>query len=412
LDESILPILVLEENRLSELESSYEENIVRIQMDDKEIILLGTAHVSKESAAQVLEIVEAEDPDTIAVELCQGRYNSLQQENRWKDTDIIKVIKEKKAGLLLTNLVLSSYQRRIAEQFGIEPGEEMKVAVQVAKEKDKTLLLADRNIQTTLSRVWNMMNITGKLKVMMALVMSIFSDEEIAEEELEALRKGDALSAALNEMAESFPQLKKTLIDERDQYIANKLKKAEGKKILAVLGAGHLPGVQLELFKEQDMKNISSVPQKNKSWRKIGWLIPILVVGLLITTFSHDAPSGWDGVIAWILWNGSFSALGALLALGHPLSILTAFLVAPISSLNPLLAAGWFAGLVEAFVRKPKVEDFEHLSTDLTNVKGFWKNHVTRVLLVVVFANIGSTIGTLVGGGEVIRVFIKTVFGG
>lgn len=397
---------------MSELKSSYEENIVRIEMDDKEIILLGTAHVSKESAAQVLEIVEAEDPDTIAVELCQGRYNSLQQENRWKDTNIIKVIKEKKAGMLLANLVLSSYQRRIAEQFGIEPGEEMKVGVRVAEEKGKTLLLADRNIQTTLSRVWNMMNITGKVKVMMALVMSIFSDEEIAEEELEALRKGDALSAALNEMAESFPQLKRTLIDERDQYIANKLKKAEGKKILAILGAGHLPGVQLELFKEQDMKTISTVPQKNKSWRKIGWLIPILVVGLLATTFSHDAPAGWDGVIAWILWNGSFSALGALVALGHPLSILTAFLVAPISSLNPLLAAGWFAGLVEAFVRKPKVEDFEKLSTDLSNLKGFWKNHVTRVLLVVVFANIGSTIGTLVGGGEVIRVFIKTVFGG
>ena len=397
---------------MNEEVNSYEENIVRIELDDKEIILLGTAHVSKESAAQVIQIVEAEDPDTIAVELCQSRYNSLQQENRWKDTNIIKVIREKKAGLLLANLVLSSYQRRIAEQFGIEPGEEMKVGVKVAEEKDKTLLLADRNIQTTLSRVWNMMNISGKIKVMLSLVMSIFSDEEIAEEELEALRKGDALAAALNEMAESFPQLKRTLIDERDQYIANKLRKSDGKKILAILGAGHLPGVQLELFKEQDMKRITSVPQKKSRWKRIGWLIPLLVVGLLATTFSHDAPSGWDGVLAWILWNGSFSALGALVALGHPLSILTAFLVAPISSLNPLLAAGWFAGLVEAFVRKPKVEDFENLSTDLTSLKGFWRNHVTRVLLVVVFANIGSTIGTLVGGGEVIRVFIRTVFGG
>lgn len=397
---------------MSDLANNYEENIVRIELEDKEIILLGTAHVSKESAAQVIEIVEAEDPDTIAVELCQSRYNSLQQENRWKDTDIIKVVKEKKSGLLLANLVLGSYQRRIAEQFGIEAGEEMKVGIQVAKEKNKKLLLADRNIQTTLSRVWNMMNLRGKAKVMLALLMSIFSDEEIEEEELEALRKGDALSAALNEMAESFPQLKRTLIDERDQYIANKLKKSKGKKIVAILGAGHLPGVQLELFKEQDMKRISSVPKKNKSWRKIGWLIPILIVGLVATTFSHDAPSGWEGLIAWILWNGSFSALGTLLALGHPLSILTAFLVAPISSLNPLLAAGWFAGIVEAFVRKPKVEDFEKLSTDLTGVTGFWKNRVTRVLLVVVFANVGSTIGTLVGGGEVIRVFIKTVFGG
>jgi len=379
---------------------------------DKEVILLGTAHVSKESAAQVVEIVDLENPDTIAVELCQSRYDSLEQDNRWKDTDIAKVIREKKAGLLLTNLILGSYQRRIAEQFGIEPGEEMKVGVSIAKEKDKTLLLADRNIQTTLSRVWNNMNLGGKIKIMMSLVLSIFSDEEISEEELEELRKGDTLTAALAELSHSFPELKVSLIDERDQYIANKIKTSKGEKILAILGAGHLPGVQEELFKEQDMARISAVPAPKKTFKRLGWIIPILIVFLIASTFRANSLAGWDGILAWILWNGGLSALGTLLAFGHPLSILTAFLVAPISSMNPLLAAGWFAGLVESIIRKPKVDDFEHLSTDLASVTGFWKNHVTRILLVVVFANVGSTVGTLIGGAEVIRLFLRTVWGG
>ncbi len=392
--------------------NSYEENIVRLQVGDKEVILLGTAHVSKESAAQVVEIVDLENPDTIAVELCQSRYDSLEQDNRWKDTDIAKVIREKKAGLLLTNLILGSYQRRIAEQFGIEPGEEMKVGVSIAKEKDKTLLLADRNIQTTLSRVWNNMNLGGKIKIMMSLVLSIFSDEEISEEELEELRKGDTLTAALAELSHSFPELKVSLIDERDQYIANKIKTSKGEKILAILGAGHLPGVQEELFKEQDMARISAVPAPKKTFKRLGWIIPILIVFLIASTFRANSLAGWDGILAWILWNGGLSALGTLLAFGHPLSILTAFLVAPISSMNPLLAAGWFAGLVESIIRKPKVDDFEHLSTDLASVTGFWKNHVTRILLVVVFANVGSTVGTLIGGAEVIRLFLRTVWGG
>lgn len=405
----------MEETKIEETkteENSYEEHIVRLQLEDKEVILLGTAHVSQHSADEVYEIVEKEDPDTVAVELCASRYQSMKEENRWQDTNLIQVIKDKKAGLLLTNLVLGSYQRRIADQFNLEAGQEMKAGIQVAKEKDKKLLLADRNIQVTLSRVWGNMGLVGKVKIMMALAMSVFSDEEISQEELEALRKGDALSAALTEMAEAFPQLKVPLIDERDQYLAHKIKKAPGKKIVAVLGAGHLPGVEKELFIDRDISEISRVRPKKKVFKGLGWLIPILIVLLIGSTFTFDGPAGLDGLLAWILWNGSFSALGALLALAHPLTILTAFLVAPLSSLNPLLAAGWFAGLTEATVRKPKVEDFEKMSTDLHSFTGFWKNAVTRVLLVVVFANIGSTLGTVIGGAEVIRVFVRTVLGG
>ncbi len=392
-------------------EQSPGEHIVRLEMDGRQIILLGTAHVSRESAKEVARLIDEEDPDTVAVELCQARYESLKAANRWKDMDIVKVIRQKKAGLLLTNLVLSSYQRRLAEQFGIEPGEEMKVGVRVAEEQGKTLVLADRNIQVTLSRVWRGMGLWGKLKLLFSLIFSVFADEEISEAELEALKGGDALTAALNEMSRSFPELKTTLIDERDQYLAEKIRTAPGDKVLAILGAGHLPGIRKELGRTHDLKALDRLPAKKMSTRWVGWVIPLIILGLIVTTFRADAPAGMDQVIAWILWNGSLSALGAALAWAHPLSILTAFLVAPISSLNPLLAAGWFAGLAEAMIRKPKVADFEALGTDLTTFKGFWKNRVTRILLVVVFANLGSTAGTLIGGAEVIRVFISTVLG-
>lgn len=390
---------------------SLTDHVIRLELEDKEIILLGTAHVSRESADEVRRLIGEENPDTVAVELCQSRYQSLKDTSRWKNTDIVQVIREKKAGILLTNLILSSYQRRLAQQFGIEPGEEMRLGVQLAEESGRNLVLADRDIQVTLSRVWGNMGAKGKMKLLFTLIMSIFSDEEISEEELEALKEGDALSAALNEMAESFPELKTSLIDERDQYLAEKIRTAPGNRVLAILGAGHLPGVSRELYRENDLNRLSALPAKKKSRKFLGWLIPLLVFLMVAITFQADAVSGLDQVMAWVLWNGSLAALGVVLALGHPLSILTAFVAAPISSLNPLLAAGWFAGLTEAMVRKPKVDDFERLSGDLVTLRGFWKNRVTRILLVVAFANIGSTTGTLIGGAEVIRVFVRTVLG-
>lgn len=385
-------------------------NVHRIELDGKEIILIGTAHVSRKSVDEVKEIIEEEKPDTVCVELCQSRYQSISDANKWKNMDIVKVIKEGKTLVLLINLVLSSYQKRLAKQFDIQPGQEMIQGINSANELGATLCLADRDIQTTLLRLWRGIGLIGKVKFFFQMVLSMFTDEEVSEEELEKMKSQDMLTAALDELSKSFPQFKAILIDERDKYLAQKIKEAPGNKVVAVLGAGHIPGIKKVIEDDHDLKALSQVLPGSKTAKIIGWSIPVVILAIIFSTFSVNKTAGMDQIVSWVLWNGSLSALGTVLALGHPLSILTAFLVAPISSLSPLLAAGWFAGLTEALVRKPNVQDFEDLSEDINSWKGFWRNKVTHILLVVVFANLGSSIGTFVGGAEVIRQFINTVF--
>lgn len=383
-----------------------EENITRLNINDKEIILIGTAHISQKSAEQVKEIIAEENPDTVCIELDDQRYKSMTEGKKWQQTDIISVIKQKKATLLLVNLMMSSFQKRMAKQFNITPGQEMIQAINAAKEIDAKLVMADRDIQITFQRIWRNVSLWGKMKLMTELVYSMFSNEEISEEELEKLKTDDILTTMLDELKDSFPALKATLIDERDKYLSHKIKNAPGDKIVAVLGAGHIPGIKEEIKKEQNIKKLSSLPKKSKKSKSIKWIIPIIVIGIILFTFYNNRGMALDQTIGWILWNGSLSALGAVIALAHPLSIATAFLVAPISSLNPLLAAGWFVGITETFLKKPKVEDFENLAEDTNTIKGFWRNKITHILLVVVLANIGSVVGTAIGGAEVIRIFL------
>ncbi len=386
------------------------DNVHRIELDGKEIILIGTAHVSKKSADEVREVIEAEKPDTVCVELCRSRYQAVTDADRWKNTDIIKIIKDGKALLLLINLVLSSYQKRLAKQLGVQPGQEMIQGIKSAEETGATLCLADREIHTTMLRLWRGVGLWGKLKLFFNIMLSLFDREEVSEEELEKMKRQDMLTAALQELSRFSPRFKSILIDERDQYLAEKIKTAPGKKVVAVLGAGHVPGIKKELYKEHDLDQLSVVPPTPKITRIIAWSIPLLILLLIVSTFSVDRAAAADQLASWVLWNGSMAALGALLALGHPLTVLTAAVVSPISSLSPLLAAGWFAGITEAVVRKPSVRDFEDLTEDVHTLRGFWRNKVTRILLVVALANLGSSAGAVVGGVEVLRHFLNAVF--
>ena len=219
------------------------------------------------------------------------------------------------------------------------------------------------------------------------------------------------VSAALEELSRAFPRLKSTLIDERDSYLAQKIKDAPGNKVVAILGAGHIPGIKSKIFQDHDLTALTRVKPPSNTAKIIGWSIPIIIILVIASTFSVDRATGMDQIISWILWNGSLGVLGAILALAHPLAILTAFIAAPISSLSPLLAAGWFAGLVEALIRKPSVKDFEALADDVHTLKGFWHNKVTHVLIVIALANLGSTLGTVIGGADVISKFVSTFFG-
>jgi len=369
----------------------------RLQVGDKEIILIGTAHVSKESVELVQSVIEAERPDTISVELCQSRYQSIRQKATWQDMNIVKVVKEKKAFLLLSNLLLASFQKRIAAKLDIKPGAEMVAAIDTGEAQGAQIHLADRDIRVTLSRTWRVMGFWDKLKILFQLALSLGEVDEISEQDVEAMKQEDMLQLLLADVGKSLPVLKNILIDERDRYLAQKIKTAPGQKIVAVVGAGHVPGIKEYWSKDVDLTALEVIPPKGLLGSFLKWGLPLAIVALVSAGFFFGgASAGTEMITWWVLANGVMAGLGAIVALAHPMTILSSVMAAPLTSLNPMIAAGWVSGLVEAFTRKPKVKDLERLPEDILSIKGFWKNKVTRILLVVVFTNLGSTLGTLV----------------
>jgi len=382
------------------------DNIHRLTFEDREITLIGTAHVSKESADLVGKVIEGEKPDTVCVELCESRYKAIKQKNRWQNTDLIKVIREKKSFLLLSNLLLTSFQKKIGKKLGIKPGEEMIRAMKAADSVGANTHLADRDIRITLSRTWRLMGLWTKMKLLAQLVTSMGEVDAVKEEDIEKMKDKDVLETLLSEIGETLPELRRILIDERDQYLTEKIRAAPGKRIVAVVGAGHVPGIKRNWHERIDLNALDELPPKGKIFSFLKWGIPALVVGLIILGFFYAGSSAGTHMIKWwVLANAVFAGIGAAIALAHPLTVVSAIVASPITSLNPMIAAGWVAGLVEAFIGKPKVKDFENLPADILSLKGFWKNKITRILLIVVFTNLGSSLGAFVAIPLMARVF-------
>ena len=372
-------------------------NIHSLLFEEKEIILVGTAHVSKESVQLVSDIIETEKPDTVCVELCDARYQSIRQKDKWLDTDIIKVIKEKKSFLLLSNLLLASFQKRIADKFDIVPGAEMIKAIDAGEAVGADIHLADRNIRITLAKTWRAMGLWGKIKLLFQLLLSMGEIGDISEEDIEKMKQEDVLESLLADVGKSLPVLKDILIDERDQFLTHKIRTAPGKKIVAVVGAGHVPGIKKYWEAKIDVERLNQIPPKGKLSGILKWIIPLGILVLFVLGFYYGGThAGTNMITWWVMANGILAGLGAVIALAHPFTILSSILAAPLTSLNPMIAAGWVSGLIEAFLRKPKVRDFENLPNDILSIRGFWKNKITRILLVVVFTNLGSSIGTFV----------------
>jgi pheromone shutdown-related protein TraB len=376
--------------------------IQHIALENKDITLVGTAHVSYESAEEVRRTVEEIHPDAIAIELDQGRYNAMTQGKSWEKTDITQIIRQKKVGFLLANILLSSYQDRLAKQMDVRVGEEMRVAIELAHERDIEILCIDRDIQTTFLRIWRTLRLKDKWNLLIALVTSVFDDAKISEQEIEKLKEGDMIQAMISEFAGKFPSIVETLVYERDQVMAYQLKHNENRKIVAVVGAAHVSGIVKNIAMEYELQPLLSLPLKSQSSKYVTYIVPGILVVLLVLSSLKVPSLALNTILRFVLINGTFAALGTLVAFGHPLSILTAFVMAPVGALSPVLATGWFAGLMEAWVRKPKVEDFLRINTDASSVKGFWKNRVLRILLVVIFANLFATIGTFVISAELI----------
>lgn len=372
-------------------------SVQRLEIDEREVFLVGTAHVSPQSVRDTKEAIETLEPDTVCVELCEARYQNLENQDSWRKLDIFQVLREGKAALLLSSFLMHSFQRRIAQRFGIEPGAEMREAIARARERGARLELIDRDIQISLKRTWSSLGFWQRTKVMTQLVGSAFVGDDLKEEDIEKLKDTGNLTDLMSALAEALPSVKDTLIDERDAYMAEKLRRSAGPRTVAVVGAGHLPGITGLADAECDLEELETVPEPPLWPRIIKWALPIVIIALLAYGFIQGgAERGVESIYLWILINGSLSALGAAIALGHPLTILSAFAAAPLTSLNPFIAAGWVAGLVQALLRRPLVADMENLADSLGSARGFWSNRLTRVLLVVVLSNLGSVLGTAV----------------
>ncbi len=383
---------------------------------ERKITLIGTAHVSSESVNEVSETIKSINPDCVAVELDQKRCDSVQNTKSWSELDIIKVLKSGQGFLLLTNLILASYQKRIGQNVGVKPGDELLAAIKTASELNIPVELVDRPIQITLKRAWAKNSFIGKMKLLAALLSSAFSKEEISSEQIEELKNNSEMDSMMKELSDYMPQIQKVLIDERDRYLASRIWESAGNNIVAVLGAGHLNGVRnyLEQIAEgklsTDTSEIASVPPKKLSSKILSWVIPILIILLIAFGFYLGGKEkGSQMALSWVLWNGICAAIGSLIGGGHIITILVSFVAAPITSLCPFIGVGIVAGIVQALIVRPKVADMENLSEDVSKLKTFYKNRILRVLLIFLLSSIGSSAGTFISGADIIAKFIEII---
>ena len=376
-----------------------------VTLGERTVLLVGTAHVSEQSVRDVREAIATQQPDCVCVELDAGRHATISQQRNWMELDIRRVLKQRKGFLLLTNIVLHSFQRRLGLDLGVQPGAEMAAAIAAAEAAEIPFVLCDREIQVTLRRAWRRSRLWGRLKLLAALLAGAFSNEELEPAQIEALKEKGALQNMLEELAGYLPRVKEVLIDERDRYLAARIFAAGGVRTVAVVGAGHVPGIERWLSRyarraprAEELAELDHVPPRGVVARLLPWSIPALFVALVGYGFLRaGAEMTIEKLTQWVLVNGSFAALGALVALAHPVTVLSSFAAAPITSVNPTIGVGLVAGLVQAFVRKPRVADFENLSQDVTSLRGILRNRVTHVLAVFFLSSVGSAIGTFVG---------------
>jgi len=372
-------------------------------LDGRQIILVGTAHVSKESVDEVSAYIDSEEPDHICLELDDGRFKNKEEKSSWSNMDIKKVLKEGKGFLLVANMALASFQKRMGNQTDSAPGEEILGAARIAKEREIPYSLCDRDIQITFKRAWRLSNLWNKAKLIATIISAVFSNEKISKEDLEELKKGDVMQNMMDEMAKELPAVKAVLIDERDRYLATSIFLAPGDKKLAVIGAGHQNGIIKTMEKLEsgelgtNLDDISDVPPAGKAGKILAWSFPILIIGFLLYGFiTFGQQEGIKMFGYWLAVNMSFTALGAILSLAHPVNILVSILSAPLTSLHPGIGIGMVSGLMEATLRKPKVKDFENLSDDAITFKGWYKNRVLHILLVFLLTSFGASIGNVV----------------
>ncbi|TGL58994.1 TraB/GumN family protein [Leptospira sarikeiensis] len=387
------------------------EPIRSLELNGSQIIILGTAHISQKSIDEVSRIIQEEKPDTVCVELCASRMRSVQDPDHWKKLDIFKVFKERKMWLLLSSLILSSFQKKLGHG-NIRPGDEMRKAIDEGNKIHAKIVPVDREISTTLKRAWWNVGFWSRMFLFSTLVSSLIAKEEISPEKIEEMKSDDVLKDLFSQLPSRYQSVKNVIIDERDSYLAQRIREqaAVGKKIFAVVGAGHLEGIMKNISEDRNIEHLDILPTKG-FWDIVR---PLLFPAIIISAFTAlywfgGKEEGQEFLVRWILVKGGLAALGAIIALAHPISILLAFIAAPIGNFNPIIKPGWVAALSESWFRKPLVEDFEKLGEDTETFSGYWKNKVTRIFLVFMLPQLGSSIGTFIVSKQIFDKIIKFI---
>jgi pheromone shutdown-related protein TraB len=380
---------------------TYTDDVSIIQLADKTILLIGTAHISQESTNLVEQVIEQEKPDTVCIELDEKRFLALSKKQQWDNLDLKQIIRNKQLATLMVNLILASYQKKLGGQLGIMPGTELLTAAIVAEKNNIPTALCDRDVRITLRRAWHATPLWKKGYLLATLVTSLFDRTELTEEKLAELRKKDVLSELMSEIGAVMPEAKKALIDERDIYMAEKIKEVAGTRVVAVVGAGHMEGIQKVIVQDNrnQLEMIEKIPPVSRMWKIIGWSIPaVIITSIVLIGIQKGIGAAGANLGYWILANGIPCAIGALLAWAHPATVASAFAAAPVTSLTPVIGAGYVTAFVQVMTRPPVVREFEAVGSDITSIGGWWKNKLLRIFLVFILTGFGSSIGTWVGG--------------
>ncbi|WP_374708683.1 TraB/GumN family protein [Halomonas icarae] len=379
-----------------------------LQIGETRYTLLGTAHVSAESAEDVRRLIRSGEFDAVAIELCDSRHHSLTNPDALAEQDLFQVFRQGKAGVVAASLALGAFQQRLAEQSGIEPGAEMRAALEESQRAALPLLLIDRDVGVTLKRIYHNVPWWQRFSLFSGLLGSVLSRQEVSPEEVERLKEGDVLESTFSEFAAESESLYTPLISERDRYMVLRLAEdappGRYRHVLVVIGAGHMKGMadhftdELPQQPAEERQRLEATPPPSKIWKALPWVITALVLTGFAIGFSRNTGLGWQLVAEWFLINGVLSAGATLVALAHPFTVIATFFAAPLTSLNPTIGAGFVAAGVELYLRKPKVRDFSTLRHDVTHLKGWWHNRVSRTLLVFLAATLGSAAGTWIAG--------------
>ncbi|MEW6502050.1 MAG: TraB/GumN family protein [Thermodesulfobacteriota bacterium] len=385
--------------------TAYPPDVHRLMVGGREILLVGTAHVSRESADLVRLVIENERPDCVCIELDEKRYEALAKRKRWEILDLKEIIRTQQLATLLVNMVLAAYQKRLGDQLGVPPGTELLEAAKVAEAHRIPVALCDRDVRITMRRAWHSTSFFRKNYLLATLIASMFDSTEVSEEGLRAMKESDVLSELLNELGTALPEIKQVLIDERDTYLAEKIKEAGGQRIVAVVGAGHVAGIKQALLEDRRdrMEAITAIPPASPFWKIAGWSIPFFILASLgYIGWAKGPAAAGDNALFWVLATGTPCAIGAMLALAHPLTIVSAFVAAPFTTLSPLIGVGHVTAFSQVMLRPPLVMELERVLDDMASLGGWWKNRLLRVFLVFMLPSLGGMIGTWIGGARIL----------